>query len=115
MTRKDLHPAFAVRFWALSAVMGMAALALVPFSLRAQTLATETFQRDPKQAIDESYTQLIRKYTTALALNSPLTDYLPASSPVPTSEVVKLVPSVHTGSPNAENSAGDCMGGRMNV
>jgi hypothetical protein len=59
-------------------------LILVPFPLGAQTLAAETFQRDPKQPIDESYTQLIRKYTTAPSLNSPLTDYLPASSSVPT-------------------------------
>jgi hypothetical protein len=62
----------------------MAALAFIPLSVRAQSPAAETFQRDPKQAIDESYTQLIRKYTTAPALNSPLTDYLPASSSIPT-------------------------------
>lgn len=84
MTHKDLQFAFAVRFLALCAVMEMATLALVPFSLSAQTPAPETFQRDPKQAVDESYTQLIRKYTTAPALNSPLTDYLPASSSIPT-------------------------------
>jgi Zinc carboxypeptidase len=59
-------------------------LIAVPVSLSAQSPASETFQRDPNQAIDESYTQLIRKYTTAPALNSPLTDYLPASSSVPT-------------------------------
>jgi hypothetical protein len=84
MIHKDLQLAFAVRLLALCAVLGMATLTLVPFSLSAQTLATETFQRDPKQAIDESYTQLIRKYTTAPALNSPLTDYLPASNSIPT-------------------------------
>ncbi len=50
------------------------------FSLAAQT----PFQRDPKQPIDESYTQLIKKYTTAPAFNSPLTDYLPASNSIPT-------------------------------
>src|SRR5208282_6360277 len=64
--------------------MEVAALTLIPISLRAQTPGTETFQRDPGQAIDEPYTQRIRKYTTAPALNSPLTDYLPASSSVPT-------------------------------
>jgi len=79
----NLRLAFAVRFWALCAVMTMAILAL-PTCVSAQTSATETFQRDPKQPIDESYTQLIRKYTTAPALNSPLTDYLPASSSIPT-------------------------------
>jgi hypothetical protein len=60
------------------------AILTLPICVSAQTSAAETFQRDPKQAIDESYTQLIRKYTTAPALNSPLTDYLPASSSVPT-------------------------------
>ena len=59
---------------------------LLCFSLFAFTLvfASDTFQRDPKQPIDESYTQRIKKYTTAPALNSPLTDYLPASASVPT-------------------------------
>ena len=61
-----------------------AALSLASTLLCAQTPTNESFQRDPKQAIDESYTQLIRKYTTAPALNSPLTDYLPASDSVPT-------------------------------
>ncbi len=37
------------------------------------------YARDPHQAIDESYTAAIRKYTTAPEFNSPLTDYLPAS------------------------------------
>jgi Zinc carboxypeptidase len=60
------------------------ALSLASTLLSGQTPTNETFQRDPKQAIDESYTQLIRKYTTAPALNSPLTDYLPASGSVPT-------------------------------
>jgi hypothetical protein len=52
--------------------------------MEGQTPGNDGFQRDAKQAVDESYTQLIRKYTTAPALNSPLTDYLPASSIVPT-------------------------------
>ena len=60
------------------------AFSLVPITLYSQTSGSETLQRDPKQPLDESYTQLIRKYTTAPALNSPLTDYLPASSTVPT-------------------------------
>jgi hypothetical protein len=63
---------------------------LLFFSLSALTLAyaNDTFQRDPKQPIDESYTQRIKKYTTAPALNSPLTDYLPASASIPTPEKV---------------------------
>jgi hypothetical protein len=60
------------------------AFSLFPIVLLAQTPTLETFQRDPKQPVDESYTQLIKKYTTAPALNSPLTDYLPASTSVPT-------------------------------
>jgi hypothetical protein len=84
MTCDNLQLPFAVRFGVVCAATAMAALVFIPFSVRAQTSAPETFQRDPKQAIDESYTQLIRKYTTAPALNSPLTDYLPASSSVPT-------------------------------
>ena len=44
----------------------------------------ETFQRDSSQPVDEAYTKAIAKYTTSPALNSPLTNYLPASSTVPT-------------------------------
>ncbi len=63
---------------------------LLCFSLFAFALASanDTFQRDPKQPIDESYTQRIKKYTTAPALNSPLTDYLPASTSIPTPDKV---------------------------
>ncbi len=42
------------------------------------------YARDPKQAIDYDYTEHIRKYTTGPTLNSPLTEYLPASKSVPT-------------------------------
>jgi hypothetical protein len=45
--------------------------------------------RDPQQAIDEEYTKKIKEYTTEPFFNSPLTDYLPASSTgVPTPKVV---------------------------
>src|SRR5215207_558958 len=44
--------------------------------------------RDPNQAIDQEYTNKIREYTTAPYFNSPLTDYLPASSDVPTPKAV---------------------------
>ncbi|MGD8276848.1 MAG: M14 family zinc carboxypeptidase [Gemmatimonadota bacterium] len=40
--------------------------------------------RAPGQAIDEAYTQKIREYTTEPFFLSPLVDYLPASSTVPT-------------------------------
>ena len=66
--------------WPVSVI----ALTLGCVCLTAQTFPTEDFRRDPKQPIDESYTQLIKKYTTAPALNSPLTDYLPSSASVPT-------------------------------
>ena len=41
--------------------------------------------RDSSQAVDEEYTKKIREYTTQPFFNSPLTDYLPASKTVPTS------------------------------
>lgn len=44
--------------------------------------------RDPKQPIDEAYTEKIREYTTEPFFNSPLTDYLPASTKVPTPKAV---------------------------
>ena len=44
--------------------------------------------RDPNQAIDEEYTRKIREYTTEPFFLSPLVDYLPASSTVPTPKAV---------------------------
>ncbi|HVI73112.1 MAG TPA: hypothetical protein VM656_16710, partial [Pyrinomonadaceae bacterium] len=44
--------------------------------------------RDPNQPIDQDYTNKIREYTTEPFFNSPLTDYLPASSGVPTPKAV---------------------------
>jgi hypothetical protein len=84
MTWKNLRLACAVWFWALGALMALCTVVLLALPVKAQTLAAETFERDPKQAIDETYTEHIKKYTTAPALNSPLTDYLPASGSVPT-------------------------------
>jgi hypothetical protein len=54
-----------------------------PLPAAGQAPSDASFERDPKQAIDETYTEYIKKYTTDPALNSPLTDYLPASSIVP--------------------------------
>ncbi len=45
---------------------------------------TTTYARASGQAIDQAYTDLINKYTTEPQFNSPLTNYLPASSTVPT-------------------------------
>ena len=60
------------------------ALSFLPILLCAQVSSNENWQRDPKQAVDADYTRMIEKYTTAPALNSPLTNYLPASAKVPT-------------------------------
>lgn len=59
-------------------------LLLLTMPLAAQTVGTDGFARDPKQPIDQQYTDGIRKYTTLPSLNSSLTDYLPASKSVPT-------------------------------
>ncbi|MER3546929.1 MAG: hypothetical protein C4338_04705, partial [Rhodanobacteraceae bacterium] len=47
-----------------------------------------TYVRDPQQAVDQAYTAKIAQYTTQPEFNSPLTNYLPASSNVPTPEEV---------------------------
>ena len=44
--------------------------------------------RDPAQPIDEEYTRKIKEYTTEPFFLSPLVDYLPASSSVPTPKAV---------------------------
>jgi hypothetical protein len=46
------------------------------------------FARDPQQAIDQHYTDQIKKYTTDPSFLSPLVSYLPASKTVPTPEKV---------------------------
>ena len=50
----------------------------------AQTNLNGGFARDSHQAIDQTYTDHIRKYTTDPQFTSPLVDYLPASATVPT-------------------------------
>ncbi|RAN81121.1 hypothetical protein B5P43_04810 [Bacillus sp. SRB_336] len=47
-----------------------------------------TYARATDQPIDQAYTAQIRKFTTDPSFNSPLTDYLPASTTVPTPEKV---------------------------
>ncbi len=47
-----------------------------------------TYARDPKQPIDQHYTDQILKYTTGKEFISPLVNYLPASKTVPTPEKV---------------------------
>ena len=57
-------------------------------SASAQPSLNDVFARDSHQAIDQSYTDHIRKYTTDPKFSSHLVDYLPASATVPT----QLVP-----------------------
>src|SRR5215472_7102517 len=63
-------------------------LAITLCSVSAAALADDSYARDPSQAIDQAYTQKIKQYTTDPSFNSPLTDYLPAASGVPTPEAV---------------------------
>ena len=55
---------------------------------RAAAVTSIKPERDPNQPIDEEYTRKIREYTTEPFFLSPLVDYLPASSTVPTPKVV---------------------------
>jgi len=61
---------------------------LASLTASAQTAVQIKPGRDPKVAIDEEYTKKIREYTTETFFNSPLTDYLPASSKVSTPKAV---------------------------
>src|SRR5213075_6370 len=75
-------------------VIAPVTLLAAPLSLRAQ--ASDGVQqtsmakpgRAPGQPIDEDYTRRIREYTTEPFFLSPLVDYLPASSAVPTPKAV---------------------------
>src|SRR5205807_4566250 len=50
--------------------------------------AQNGYARDPNQQVDQDYTKKIAEYTTEKFFNSPLTDYLPASSNIPTPKAV---------------------------
>ncbi|MDT7541882.1 MAG: hypothetical protein QOE33_1786 [Acidobacteriota bacterium] len=64
-------------------------LCLFALALFAPTvLAQIRPERDPNQPIDEDYTRKIREYTTEPYFSSPLVDYLPASTTVPTPKAV---------------------------
>ncbi len=65
----------------LSSALLSLSCALSP--LAAQNLNTN-YARDPKQPIDQEYSDHIKKYTTDPSFLSPLVDYLPASKTVPT-------------------------------
>ncbi len=66
---------------AVLAVSSLLFSAAVP--LRSQEL-NSNFARDPRQPIDQHYTDQIHKYTTDPSFISPLVDYLPTSKTVPT-------------------------------
>src|SRR6266581_4400047 len=67
----------------------MKRLSAILFMLTAPLMAAEVVPaRDPAQPIDEEYTRKIREYTTEPFFLSPLVDYLPASSSVPTPKAV---------------------------
>lgn len=59
-------------------------IAFAAISINAQN----GYARDPNQQVDQDYTKKIAEYTTEKFFNSPLTDYLPASSNIPTPKAV---------------------------
>lgn len=61
-----------------------ASLVLAGASAAIDADASDVYARAQAQAIDQVYTDQIRKFTTDPAFNSPLTDYLPASDTIPT-------------------------------
>src|SRR2546423_14685789 len=63
-------------------------LCLVVLSAAAPAFAQIKPGRDPNQPVDEEYTRKIREYTTEPYFASPLVDYLPASTTVPTPKAV---------------------------
>src|ERR1700749_4107975 len=54
----------------------------------APAFADDIYSRDPNQTVDEPYGKKIADYTTDPSFNSPLTNYLPASTSVPTPQKV---------------------------
>ncbi|HEX6794306.1 MAG TPA: M14 family zinc carboxypeptidase, partial [Casimicrobiaceae bacterium] len=61
------------------------ATSLALFSLAAAPAFAESpYARDPNQPVDAPYGKKIAEYTTQPQFNTPLTDYLPASTTVPT-------------------------------
>jgi len=77
-----------MRFVHRHATLGTVFTLCSAFSVVAQVPIGGNFARDPKQTIDQSYTDRIHKYTTEPRFLSPLVEYLPASSTVPTPEKV---------------------------
>ncbi|HUF03146.1 MAG TPA: M14 family zinc carboxypeptidase [Aridibacter sp.] len=59
-------------------------ISIVAPALVAQTIKQASLERSPNVAVDREYTDKINEYTTRKEFNSPLTNYLPESSSVPT-------------------------------
>ena len=76
-----------MRFLQSAKASGAFVLLLVGVGVSAQTLNSD-YARDPHQAVDQEYTKKIHDYTTDPSFLSPLVDYLPASTTVPTPEKV---------------------------
>src|SRR5665213_2115874 len=76
-----------MRFLPSVKASGAFVLLLVCVGVSAQTL-NDNYARDPHQAVDQQYTKKIHDYTTDPSFLSPLVDYLPASTTVPTPEKV---------------------------
>jgi hypothetical protein len=70
------------------ALFPVAAFALLNAGRAECQQLNSNFARDPGQAIDQHYTDQIKKYTTDPSFLSPLVEYLPASKTVPTPEKV---------------------------
>ena len=77
--------------------IAVAASFVIAASASTQAFADSRYARDPQQAVDAAYGKKIAEYTTDPHFNSPLTDYLPASTSVPTP--AKILGDV-SGAPN---------------
>ena len=69
-------------------IAGRTVLFTLATAIATQLMLGEVKIRDVAQPIDDEYTQKIREYTTESFFNSPWTDYLPASTSVPTPKAV---------------------------
>jgi hypothetical protein len=71
-----------------SASASVAALVLSVSACSFAQVMNSDYARDPHQAVDQQYTKKILEYTTDPSFLSPLVNYLPASTTVPTPEKV---------------------------
>ncbi|MGH8115225.1 MAG: hypothetical protein ACREPS_09275, partial [Rhodanobacteraceae bacterium] len=74
--------------WGMRCVWAGPVLLTIALCGTAAGAANNPYTRDPNQPINQAYTAKIAKYTTQPDFNTSLTDYLPASSTVPTPESV---------------------------